>query len=118
MNAANAWGADYFISLHANSNPNSAISGSEAYVYSETSPAFPLAESILVGLQNATGLRNRGIQINRGLYVLRRTAMPALLLEMGYITNPGDAQLMSTRPDLFAQGIYNGLRAYFQLPAR
>lgn len=118
VNAANAWGADYFISLHANSNPNSAISGSEAYVYSETSPAFPLAESILVGLQNATGLRNRGIQINRGLYVLRRTAMPALLLEMGYITNPGDAQLMSTRPDLFAQGIYNGLRAYFQLPAR
>lgn len=63
VNAANGWPADYFISLHCNASTNTTASGSEVYVYSETSPAFPLGEAILVGLQNATGLRNRGMFI-------------------------------------------------------
>lgn len=113
--AANEWGADYFISLHCNASPNTAASGSEVYVYSETSPAFPLGEDILVGLQNATGLPNRGMFIRPGLFVLRRTAMPALLVEMGYLTNPTDARLLSEDPDSFARGIYNGMLTYFQL---
>ena len=115
VNAANGWPADYFISLHCNASTNTTASGSEVYVYSETSPAFPLGEAILVGLQNATGLRNRGMRINQGLYVLRRTTMPALLVEMGYLTNPEDARLLSTDPQSFARGIYNGMLSYFQL---
>ncbi len=115
VNAANSWGADYFISLHCNASTNTEASGSEVYVYSETSPAFPLGEAILVGLQNATGLRNRGMRINPGLYVLRRTQMPALLVEMGYLTNPGDAALLLSDPQAFARGIYNGMLSYFQL---
>lgn len=115
VNAANSWGADYFISLHCNASTNTQASGSEVYVYSETSPAFPLGEAILVGLQNATGLPNRGMRINPGLYVLRRTRMPALLVEMGYLTNPVDANLLSTDPQSFARGIYNGMLSYFQL---
>ena len=85
------------------------------YVYSETSAAFPLGEDILVGLQNATGLPNRGMRINPGLYVLRRTNMPALLVEMGYLTNIRDADLLATDPQSFARGIYNGMLTYFQL---
>ena len=115
VNAANSWGAQYFISLHCNASTNTTASGSEVYVYSETSPAFPLGEAILVGLQNATGLRNRGMFIRPSLYVLRRTNMPALLVEMGYLTNVGDAQLLSQNPGLFAEGIYNGLLAFFGL---
>ena len=42
VNSANSWGADYFISLHCNTSVNTSASGSEVYVYSETSPAFPL----------------------------------------------------------------------------
>ena len=112
---ANSWPADYFISLHCNASTNTTASGSEVYVYSETSPAFPLGEAILVGLQNATGLRNRGMFIRPSLYVLRRTNMPALLVEMGYLTNPEDARLLSTDPQSFARGIYNGMLSYFQL---
>lgn len=115
VDAANSWGADYFISLHCNSSPNTSASGSEVYVYSETSPAFPLGEDILVGLQNATGLPNRGMRINPGLYVLRRTNMPALLVEMGYLTNLNDADMLATDPQSFARGIYNGMLTYFQL---
>lgn len=115
VNAANSWGADYFISLHCNASSNTEASGSEVYVYSETSSAYPLGEDILVGLHDATGLPNRGMRINPGLYVLRRTSMPALLVEMGYLTNVVDAELLSTDPWSFAQGIYNGMLIYFQL---
>jgi len=113
VTAANAWGADYFISLHCNSNPNPNASGSEAYVYSEQSAAYPLAEQILIGMHDTTGLRNRGVMINPRLYVLRNTSMPAVLVEMGFLTNTEDAALLSQRQDLFAQGIYQGILAYF-----
>ena len=49
VNAANAWGADAFISLHANASNLPQASGSEAFVYSTTSSAYPLAQDILVG---------------------------------------------------------------------
>ena len=49
-NAANAWGADYFISLHANASEITTATGSEGYVYSLSSAAYPLAQSILKGL--------------------------------------------------------------------
>lgn len=115
VNEANAWGADYFISLHCNASTDKSVSGSEVYVYSETSPAYPLGEDILVGLNNYTGLPNRGMFVNPSLYVLRRTNMPALLVEMGYLTNVYDAELLSTDPMSFARGIYSGMLTFFNL---
>ena len=46
VSAANSWGADYFISLHANASTIPSASGNEAYVYSYDSPAFEFAQSI------------------------------------------------------------------------
>ena len=109
---ANAWGADYFISIHTNASSQSAATGSEAFAFSSPSAAFSLGEDILEGLAETTGLRNRGMQVRTNLYVLRRTDMPAVLVELGFITNPRDAELMNTRPDLFAQGIYRGIVEY------
>ena len=115
VNAANAWGADAFISLHANASNLPQASGSEAFEYSTTSSAYPLAENILVGLSDATGLANRGVFPRPTLYVLRKTQMPALLLEIGFITNIGDATLMAENPNLIARGIYNGILRYYGL---
>ena len=112
---ANSWGADYFISLHTNASTNPSATGSEAFAFSRPSAAFTLGEDILEGLNETTGLRNRGMQVRSGLYVLRRTAMPAVLVELGFITNASDAALMSGRPDLFAQGIYQGILDYTDL---
>ena len=106
---ANEWGADYFISLHTNASSNPAATGSEAFAYQQPSAAFRLGENILAGLTRLTGLRNRGMKVRPGLYVLRRTAMPAVLVELGFITNPSDAALMNTQPNLFADGIYAGV---------
>ncbi len=117
VNMANSWGADYFISLHCNASTVTTASGSEAYVYSVGSAAYYLGEQILSGLHYATGLPNRGVRTNPGLYVLRRTTMPAVLVEMGYLTNPYDAELLSTDPQSFARGIYNGIVDYLNLQA-
>ncbi|HVI39124.1 MAG TPA: N-acetylmuramoyl-L-alanine amidase [Anaerovoracaceae bacterium] len=115
VNAANSWPADFFISLHCNISEILTASGSEAYVYSSNSQAYNMAVRILEGLHNATGLPNRGVTATTHLYVLRNTSMPAVLVEMGYLSNPRDAQLLSTDPQSFARGIYNGILAYYGL---
>ena len=112
VDEANAFGADYFISLHANASTSSLVSGSEVLVYNEPSVASELGEDILLWLNRITGLRNRGIVERPGLYVLRKTKMPAVLVEMGFISNPSDAALMNNSPELFAEGIYNGILQY------
>ena len=109
---ANAWGADYFISLHTNAYDQASASGSEAFVFSQPSAAASLAAAILAALQQETGLFDRGVFSRPSLYVLRRTAMPATLLELGFISNPRDARLMNEQPGLFAEGIYRGIKAY------
>ena len=112
VNEANRWGADYFISLHTNAASNASASGTEAYAYARNTPAFRLGEDILQNLSSATGLRNRGMQARPGLYVLRKTQMPAVLVELGFITNPRDAALMRDDPGAFAEGIYRGIKEY------
>ena len=115
VNDANSWGADYFISLHTNASPNPMAGGSEALVYTEPSEASRLAEEILRQLSLSTGLQSRGVVERPGLYVLRRTQMPSVLVELGFITNSGDARLMNTSPELFAVGIANGIYAELEM---
>ena len=110
--AANAWGADYFISLHTNASELSAATGSEAFVFSLGGVAEALAADILAGLARETGLPNRGVFARPSLYVLKRTAMPATLVELGFISNARDARLMNESPALFARGMYDGIVAY------
>lgn len=112
---ANAWDADYFISIHTNASLDTTATGSEAFVYSESSRAYPLSEDILLWLRYITGLPTRGVFVRPGLYVLRKTAMPALLLEIGFLSNPTEADLMAQNPELFALGIYRGIEQYFGL---
>ena len=112
---ANSWGADVFLSLHNNASTNSSVSGLEALIYQRNSTAENIAEALLSSLASTTGLRNRGIVVRPGLYVLRRTAMPAVLLELGFITNPSDAALLANSPELFARGIYQGLVNYYSV---
>ncbi|MBQ1262015.1 MAG: N-acetylmuramoyl-L-alanine amidase [Clostridia bacterium] len=110
---ANSWGADAFISIHTNASDNPRAGGVEAFAYSSPSVAFSLGEDIVERLSSVTGLRDRGMKVRPGLYVLRRTAMPAVLAEIGFITNPEEAALMNRDPALFARGIYEGILQYY-----
>ena len=52
------------------------------------------------------------------LYVLKNTKMPAVLVELGYITNYEDNQRMIDNPYQFAYGIYVGILNYLELPQK
>lgn len=112
---ANEWPADYFISIHVNANDNPNINGSEVYVYQEYSESYYLAEYVLDSIVTIVGTRNNLVRTNPRLYVLRRTQMPAILVELGYITNPEDAEKLRDNQYLFAYAIYRGLLNYFDL---
>lgn len=114
VNEANNWGADYYIILQLNYSRDPFTTGSDASIYRPTSAAKPLAESILKRLHLSTTLQNRGVNIRPDIYTLGRTNMPALVVGMGYSTNEVDAELLVEHPELFAQGIANGVIAYTQ----
>lgn len=110
---ANSWGADLFLSIHTNASLDTSANGSEGLVYSSPSVAANIARDILSYMTRAVGFRNRGVIERPGLYVLRYTRMPAVLVEIGFLSNPGEAAFMNENPGLFAEGIYQGLKAYY-----
>ena len=91
VNAANSWPADYFISIHCNANVNPVVNGSEVYVYQQNTQPYWLAQHVLNGIVARVGTRDNGVRLNPSLYVLRRTRMPAILVELAYLTNEADA---------------------------
>lgn len=116
VQAADAWPADYFISIHCNSNVNPAVNGTEAYVYEAYSEAYYLGIEIVSEIVRRVGTKNNQVRINPGLYVLRKTNMPAVLVELAYLSNEQDAIKLRDDQYQFAYGIYVGLLNYLGLP--
>ena len=112
-NQANAWGAALFLSIHTNASLDTSANGSESLVYRVPSTAADIARTIQTELTATTGLRNRGVLARPGLWVLRKTRMPAVLAEIGFLSNPREAALMNENPALFAEGLYRGIVAYY-----
>lgn len=117
IKGAKDFGADYFISLHVNSYEAASVNGIEVYVANQNSVSYDFGSALLKGLISSTNLYNRGMKLGPELRVLKNATMPAALLEMGFISNSSDAALLSQSPELFAQGIYNGILDYFDLPS-
>ena len=110
---ANEWPADYFISIHANANVNPSISGTEAYVYAQNTPADNLAFDMLNGIVEVAKTRDNGVYVNPLFYVLRNTTMPAVIMELAYLTNVEDANLLKNDLFLFSLGMYVGILRFF-----
>ena len=70
--------------------------------------------SMLAGIVARVGTRDNGVRPS-ACYVLRRTQMPSILVELAYLTNTSDAMKLENDPFGFAQGIYNGLLSYLTL---
>ena len=75
--------------------------------------SYYLAQHILNAVVNIVGTKDNGVRANPSLYVLRRTNMPAVLVELAYLTNAGDAGKLETMQSEFARGIYEGMLSYF-----
>ncbi len=110
---ANEWPADYFISIHCNANTNPAINGTEIYIFEYGTQANWLAQHVMDGIIQNVGTRNNGIRVNQTFYILRRTTMPSILVELAYLTNSSDANKLRDNQYQFAYGIYIGILRYF-----
>lgn len=106
---ANQAGADLFISLHRNkaSYPGQ-YNGVQTLIYDRTGIKPLMAENINSNLEGV-GFRNINVETRPNLAVLRRTTMPALLVEVGFIDSERDNQLFDTRFDEIAQAIADGI---------
>lgn len=111
---ANDWGADYFISVHCNSDGPSAVGIETLY---KTSDGKSLAEPIQHHLVLATGDTDRGLKYRYDLYVLNATLMPACLIELGFISHPQTESKLKTDDyqRLLAEAITAGLREFLNL---
>ena len=112
-NAANAWGADVFVSIHCNA-ANSKAYGCETYCLTDTGSAGRLARLVQEHLPEETGRYDRGVK-TANFAVLRRTNMPAILVETAFIDNYDDNQFLASDAGKkkLATGICKGLCDYF-----
>ena len=97
-----------FVSIHFNSATRSGANGIETYYY--RSDSARLAANIHRQVVGGTETENRGIR-RRGFYVLRRTSIPSVLVECGFLTNPYESQLalQSTYRERLANSITSGI---------
>lgn len=109
---ANQAGADIFISIHNDSNPDPSVRGISTYYYNWYSRS--LADVMQHALVRDLGTRSVGV-FQRSFLVVRNTAMPAVLLELGFLTNRADEQLLADPGYRYksAVAIYNGIMEYF-----
>ena len=109
---SNNYHTDAFISLHFDSYPMLSINGVSTYFADNMDRQ--LAQNIQSSLASSVNLNNRGI-INGNFRVLRDTTAPSVLVEQGFISNPGDLATIQTADyqDQVAKAITNGLIQYF-----
>lgn len=107
--AANESGADFLVSLHRNSSeyPNQ-YTGVETLVYDNNGEKVEVAEAVNNGLENI-GFRNNGVKIRPGLVILRRSKMPAILVETGFINSEEDNMLFDEEFDRIAETIADSI---------
>ncbi|ASC73049.1 N-acetylmuramoyl-L-alanine amidase [Halomicronema hongdechloris C2206] len=107
--------ADLFVSIHANainlSRPD--VNGIETYYFSAAGRR--LAEVMHASMLSASGMNDRGVRQAR-FFVLRRTSMPATLLEVGFVTGAQDAPRLSDPAwrERMAGAIAQGILRYIQ----
>jgi N-acetylmuramoyl-L-alanine amidase len=90
---ANSYSNAIFVSIHFNSAKRSGAGGIETYFYSRDS--LPLASAIHYFVAGGAPSSNRNVR-RRGYYILRKTAVPAVLVECGFLTNPTEAAYAQT----------------------
>ena len=132
--AANASESDIFVSIHINAAGSSDVQGIETYYYqpyaeypsrinaayhanpTRLSMSDTLANAIQSSLINATGAQNQGVK-RRTFAVLRETTAPAVLLELGFLSNPQEAARLTTSAyqETLANAIVAGIKRYYSV---
>ena len=106
---ANIAGVDFFISIHRNSySTDNTVSGVESLIYDKSGIKYKMAQNINDQLESV-GFVNLGVKERPGLVVLRRTQMPAVLVEVGFINSDVDNQIFDNNFNDIALAITQGI---------
>lgn len=111
---ANEAHADAFVSIHIDSFANSSIDGITAYYNGKSANDLLLAQMMHQATINSLSIPDRGVRSN-DFYVNVHTAMPSVLMEVGFITNNHRVQMLTSSwaPKSMAQSLFDGLVSYF-----
>ena len=111
---ANSYQNGIFVCIHFNSAKRIGADGIETYFYSRDS--LPLASAVHYFVAGGAPSPNRGVR-RRGYYVLRKTKIPAVLVECGFLTNPNEGQYAQTASyrQKLAEEIAAGVRGRFSV---
>ena len=109
---ANAWGADYFVSLHNNA-ATASTTGFETFIYDGPvqSKAAGFQNAIHTAIIKEIGIQDRGKK-RANFAVLRETKMPAVLIEYAFISNTNDENILINEVEKLAQLTVNGIVNY------
>lgn len=111
--AANDWGADFFVSIHCNASGLGRAHGTETYFFPCSFHGQRLAFSVQREIVRQLGTNNRGLKMGL-FYVLKNTEMPAILVETAFIDNVNDNKLLKERIGDFAKAITDGILNYLK----
>jgi len=111
---ANNLDADLFVSIHSDSFPKNTRRGFTVYIANSASSSSRRAANAIARSMSGTGLNSFGIQ-TANYHVLTDTRGPAVLVEMGYLSNRSEAALLrsSSFQDRLAQAVADGISDYF-----
>jgi N-acetylmuramoyl-L-alanine amidase len=108
-NIANNSGGDYFVSIHRNSSPNpNTYSGIQTLVYQDSGIPANMARAVNEELAKV-GFQDLGVSVRPDLTVLKRTQMPAILVEAGFINTDADNATFDQNFDAIAAAIAKGI---------
>lgn len=113
---ADANHGDLFISVHANSFFDNSVEGVETLYYPTSTNGRQLAKNVQNNLIQTTGAVDRGIKGRSNLYVLKKTASPAILIELGFISNPEEEERLHSNyyMNKAVDGIVEGINKYIE----
>ena len=112
ITSANNWQADIFVSIHCNGFNSSQANGTETLYYSRSAAGKRLAQCLQDSLVSEFGLTDRGIKSADWAGALKNTNMPAVIVEMAFLTNDREARLMHEQPARWADAIVTGIEDY------
>jgi len=116
---ANTAGADLFVSVHCNAADDPAANGTETLVYKFGGEAEKLARRVQTSFVTALKTKDRGVK-EKNLHVCRETKMPAILVELAFVSNPEEEKKLNN-PDwqkAAARAIAQGVADYLGVSLR
>lgn len=116
---ANVKKADIFVSIHSNAAQSRDADGTTTYYFPKSRYDSVLARNLQSGMLQTAGLKDKGF-LTANFYVIKRTTMPAALVELAFLSNPTEERLLANPQfqQKMAEGIVQGMERFFAQAAQ